>query len=121
MASETDIVAGHAPEEEPQRQRRGGRGRRDRDRDNRDNRDKRDDEFVDKLVAINPGAFWMATGTSIWSMTAEKNSSSACSLTPATGGGCRITQAAPALPARRANSICAATFGSATVTASGTR
>ncbi|MEQ1930075.1 MAG: 30S ribosomal protein S5 [Parvularculaceae bacterium] len=53
MASETDIVAGHAPEEEPQRQRRGGRGRRDRDRDNRDNRDKRDDEFVDKLVAIN--------------------------------------------------------------------
>ena len=67
------------------------------------------------------GAFWMATGSSMRSMTARKKARSWLSSMSATGGGWSTSQLAPRALAARANSTCPATEFSATVTLSGTR
>ena len=76
---------------------------------------------AEKSVPRYSGATWMATGTGAASATAPKKRRYSISGKPRTGGGCRMTQAAPASAAARTKAIWPSTLASATVTASGRR
>ena len=62
----------------------------------------------------------MPIGSVDFSATAPKKRINSPSGTPFTGGGCRMTQPAPAAAAARTNSTWPEMLGSATVTATGT-